>query len=257
MAASKRPLSRPRPTTGYPFTCFAVIPIFRQGEAAEVLARFPAGSVDRIFVVSDGASEADRITLEAARAACRVPVEIVFRTGRGGVGSAIVRGLRAGVAAGFDVALVMAGNGKDDPREIPRLLDAIAAGADYAQGSRYLPGGVSAGLPWYRRITNRVWPLFWRAVTGYPTTEVTNGFRAYRVRVLSHPAIDLDQDWLARYGMEYYLHFKVLTLGFDVREVPVTKRYDPAKGSNSKINPLTDWWDIGRPFVLLTLRLRR
>lgn len=239
------------------FTSFVVIPVFRSMEITDVLARFEAGVVDKVIVVSDDASAEQREDLLRVARACAVPVDVLFRAGRGGVGSAILAGLRAGEKAGYDVAIVMAGNGKDDPREIPRLLAAIAAGADYVQGSRYLPGGRSEHLPWYRRITNRVWPVFWRLVTRQKVTEVTNGFRAYRLALLRHADVHPEQEWLARYGLEYYLNFKALTLGFACVEVPVTKRYDPTKGSNSKINPFRDWWDIGRPFVLLTLRLRR
>ena len=38
----------------------------------------------------------------------------------------------------FTVTVIMAGNSKDNPREIPRLLKAIENGYDYVQGSRPL-----------------------------------------------------------------------------------------------------------------------
>jgi dolichol-phosphate mannosyltransferase len=41
--------------------------------------------------------------------------------------------------------VLLAGNGKDDPNEIPRVLAPILEGrADYVQGSRFLRGGSRA-----------------------------------------------------------------------------------------------------------------
>ena len=43
-----------------------------------------------------------------------------------GVGAALRAGYEYALAGGYDVAVVMAGNNKDAPEEIPRLLDPIA-----------------------------------------------------------------------------------------------------------------------------------
>ena len=60
---------------------------------------------------------------------------------------------------GFDIAVIMAGNNKDEPREIPRLLDAIVDSADLAIGSRYLAGGDYGGdMPRYRKWATRLHP---------------------------------------------------------------------------------------------------
>ena len=45
----------------------------------------------------------------------------------------------------FDVVVAIAGNNKDAPEEIPRLLDPICEeGYDFVMGSRYLAGGEPA-----------------------------------------------------------------------------------------------------------------
>jgi glycosyltransferase involved in cell wall biosynthesis len=89
------------------------------------------------------------------------------------------------------------------------------------------------------------------------STDVTNGFRAYRLALLDDPRIDLSQAWLDRYELEYYLHYKVLSLGYRYAEVPVSKRY-PADGlPTSKIRLSRDYWSLLRPLVLLTLHVRK
>ena len=79
-----------------------------------------------------------------------------------GVGAALRLGYRYAVEHGFDVAVVMAGNNKDAPEEIPRLLAPLVDdGADFVQGSRFLSADRNFGaMPFYRRVATRVHP--WR-----------------------------------------------------------------------------------------------
>ena len=99
--------------------------------------------------------------------------------------------------------------------------------------------------------------LVFRLLIRRAGTDVTNGFRAYRLALLDDPRIDIDQEWLDHYELEYYIHYKAMTLGFRTSEVPVSKTYPPQRRSYSKIRPFRDWWSIIRPTVLLRLGLRR
>ena len=152
----------------------------------------------------------------------------------------------------------MAGNGKDDPREIPRIASPVKKeGLDYVQGSRYLPGGRRERNPFLRRVFTRLFPVFWTWLVGVRCTDVTNGFRAYRVSILTDPRIDVWQDWLDGYELEYYLHYKALTLGYKFAERPVSKVYPNQRGSYTKISPIRHGWQIVGPLILLRLGARR
>jgi hypothetical protein len=75
--------------------------------------------------------------------------------------------------------------------------------------------------------------------------------------MLRDPSVNIDQQWLNGYSLEYYLHYKALTLGYRTMEVPVSKIYPFGhKGGYSKIQPLTDWWSIISPPLLLMLGAR-
>src|SRR5436305_795951 len=87
-------------------------------------------------------------------------------------------------------------------------------------------------------------------------TDVTNGFRAYRLSLLDDPRIRIDQSWLDRYELEYYLQWKAITLGYRVIEVGVSKTYPQGGGNYSKIRRVRDWWSIVRPTLLLWLGVR-
>src|SRR5207245_7865934 len=122
--------------------------------------------------------------------------------------------------------------------------------------SRYLDAERARDTPLQRRLITRSVAWLWSVRFLRRLTDVTNGFRAYRLSLLDDPRIDLSQPWLDRYELEYYLHYKVLSLGYRYQEVPVWKRY-PADGiPTSKIKLTRDSWSLLRPLLLLTLRLQ-
>ncbi|TMI67221.1 glycosyltransferase family 2 protein [Candidatus Bathyarchaeota archaeon] len=237
----------------------AIIPVFREiGKIGTVMEKFNLDSVDEICLVVDDPDETILREIDESRRKTQVPVTIIENPTRNGIGFAIKRGYRYALSQGFDLIVIMAGNGKDDPREIPRLTEPISKnGFDYVQGSRFLPGGKGERTPFFRRIFTRLFPFVWTFLTGVRCTEVTNGFRAYRAAILEDPRINIWQDWLNGYELEYYLHYKVLTLGYRFTERPVSKVYSYAKKeAYSHISPLKDWQQIVGPIVLLRLGAR-
>jgi dolichol-phosphate mannosyltransferase len=104
----------------------------------------------------------------------------------------------------------MAGNGKDQPKEIPRLLNPILSKQyDYVQGSRFLQGGNPVKNPFFRRTFSRLFPFAWTLLTKFRCTDVTNGFRAYKLSLFRDNRINIWQSWLDGYELEYYIHYKV------------------------------------------------
>ena len=176
-----------------------------------------------------------------------------------GVGAALRAGYARALDGGFDVAVVMAGNDKDSPEEIPRLLDPIAENrADFVQGSRFLQKGADFGeMPLYRRIATRVHPLLFSLVAGCRVTESTNGFRAIHRRVLEDPALDLEAAWLDEYELEPYLYLRAIRLGYRTLEAPVSKVYPAKHLGQTKMRPITGWWSMLKPLVVVGLRLDR
>ncbi len=178
-----------------------------------------------------------------------------------GVGTAIKRGYRVALEENFDIAVVIAGNNKDDPREVTRLLDPICSGDfEFVMGSRYLPGGSFGGdMPAYRVFATRyIHPLIVRLLTGTKVTETSNGYRAIATKVLRDPRVRLEQTWLKDYQLEMYLIMKVLMLdGIRTTEVPVSKIYPPREIGYTKMTPVIGWWKMLYPLFLIGLGIRR
>lgn len=232
----------------------AIVPAYNEEQKiSQVVARTPREIVDRLLVVDDGST--DR-TAAAARAG---GAEVLSLGKVLGVGSALRSGLQFARRQGFDIAVIMAGNNKDNPAEIPRLLDPICAdNQDLVIGSRFLGGGGYGGdMPAYRKVATRMHPWLMSLVTRKRLTETTNGFRAIRLSCLDDPRIRLEQKWLDGYGLEVYLLYKMIVCGYRHTEVPCTKIYPPKKLGITKMKPIIGWWDILRPVLLLGLGLRR
>lgn len=232
----------------------AIAPCYdEEAKIGEVVRRTPRPLVDEILVVDDGSTDRSR-GVATERGATVLPLGRTI-----GVGAAIRAGYEHAVAKGFDVAVVMAGNNKDSPEEIPLLLDPIADGrADFVQGSRFLKQRADFGeMPLYRRLATRLHPLLFALVAGRRVTESTNGFRAVHRRVLEDPRIHLHQPWLDEYGLEPYLYIKTIRCGYRTAEVPVSKIYPPRKLGQTKMRPLVGWWSILRPLVYLGLGIRK
>ena len=243
-----------RPPVHPPHRILGITAVYNEEARADAMGQRlgATGLVDDFVVVNDGSTDRSAQILRAHGVR-------VLDQAHLGLGAAIKCAVRYARANGYTVLVLFAGNGKDDPKEIPRLLAPILADtADYVQGSRYLPGGSHENTPLFRLIAIRCLSLLFSVTMGKRCTDLTNGFRAYRVALLEDPRINIEQDWLDNYEYEYYVHWYAYKLGYRVAEVPVSKTYPSGKGvAYSKIRPVTGWWRMLRPFVFLALGIKK
>jgi len=176
-----------------------------------------------------------------------------------GVGYVIRNAIEYAQQKKYDIIVFIAGNNKDDPQQIVRLLTPITKeGCDFVQGSRFKKGGYYGKMPLYRIISTRfIHPLIFSLITGKRVSESTNGFRAMKASMLKDPRINLNQSWLNEYELEPYLYYNAIRLGYKTSEVPVSKIYPPKILGYTKMKPVTGWWSILRPLFLLGLGLKK
>lgn len=226
---------------------------YNEGEKlARLIDKFRAGPEYDILIIDDGSTDDSFSRTETS------PAQVIHHKINSGVGAGIRTAANYAKEHDFDVMVIMAANGKMLPEEIPRLLEPIESDkADYVQGSRYLAGGVSPNLPLFRKVAIRIFTTFTNIILGQRGTDITCGFRAYRREILEHEGIDITQDWLGRYEMEYYLHYKAIRAGYRVVEVPVSMVYPESGKDYSKIKPFVGWWSMIRPWFFLILGLKK
>jgi len=231
----------------------APIAFNEEKKIGNVVDRFNRDDVDEVLVVNDGSTDSTPSVIKEHGA------NILTIEKRKGVGNAIRHAFQYAQDNAYDVIVILAGNDKDRPQEIPRLLEPIKKGeADFVQGSRYLPGGNFGNMPFYRRIaTQFVHPLLFSLLSGRRITDSTNGFRAIRLSILDDAKINLQQDWLNTYELEIYLFYYAIKLGYKVSEVPVTKIYPPHELGYTKMKPIVGWWKMLKPMLLLGLGIRK
>jgi glycosyltransferase involved in cell wall biosynthesis len=150
----------------------------------------------------------------------------VLRQTRMGKGNAVACGVAA--ATGDIVALVDA-DGSADPAEIPRFVEALLAGADFAKGSRFLDGGGSSDITRLRTLGNYLLTAFFNMRYGKNYTDLCYGFNVFWRRHASVIGLDATSPpptggdgrlWGDGFEVETLIHVRVAKAGLVVAEIP-------------------------------------
>jgi len=173
---------------------------------SHVLKRLPEGLHEVILV--DGNSR-DR-TIEAAEQAYP-GIRVLSQSGRG-KGDAF---RTAFAAVTGNLVVMLDADGSADPGEIPRFVDALEAGADFAKGSRFLPGGGSADITRLRSLGNTFLSGTANVLHGTHFTDLCYGYNAFWARCL--PFISLD---VPGFEVETLINLRIAGSGMKIKEVP-------------------------------------
>jgi glycosyltransferase involved in cell wall biosynthesis len=185
-----------------------------------VFSRLPADVYEVIVV--DGHSVDD--TIAVARQ-LRPDVRVVQQT-RWGKGNALACGFEA--ATGDVIAMVDA-DGSTDPGEIPKFVQALLGGADFAKGTRFATGGGSSDITRLRKLGNRLLAEVVNLSHGTRYSDLCYGFNVFWKKYV--PVLDLDVTsppslrghgmlWGDGFEIETLIHMRVAEEGLRVAEVP-------------------------------------
>jgi dolichol-phosphate mannosyltransferase len=217
-----------------------IIPLIERGLAA--LAAYDA----EMLVVDDDSPDGTWQAV-AALAEHNPRVRLIRRTQERGLTSAIAAGIlaaRGSRVAWMDCDLSM------PPEDLPRLAQALDAGADLAAGSRYLPGGQDVGHSWMALAFSRTINLAAGLLLDRRITDYTSGFIMARREVFDRLPLRGD------YG-EYCIDllYRAARAGFRVVEVPYVCMPREAGESKTATNVL-GYFKRGWKYVVTVLRLR-
>ncbi|MFI9556843.1 polyprenol monophosphomannose synthase [Nonomuraea endophytica] len=198
-----------------------VVPTYNERDNLPLIAeRIRAAVPDAHLMIVDDNSPDGTGDLADELAAKDDHVHVLHRPGKQGLGAAYIAAFRWGMSEGYDVLVEMDADGSHQPEELPKLLEALAEGADLAIGSRWVPGGKVVNWPAHREFLSRGANVYVRLILGLPIRDATAGFRAYRAATLEKIGVSGVES--QGYCFQVDLTLRTVRSGLRAREVPIT-----------------------------------
>ena len=210
--------------TTYPRVSLVIPALNEARNLPHVFAQLPPSLYEVVLV--DGHSRDG--TVEVAKALW--PGIRIIRQNRRGKGNALACGF---AACRGDIIVMLDADGSTSPSEIPRFVDALVAGADFAKGSRFLAGGGSSDLTRLRRTGNRFLGAAVNALYGTSYTDLCYGYNAFWSGCLPllglDPGRSLDGEegrrlWGDGFEVETLINVRIAKAGLRVTEVASFER---------------------------------
>jgi len=236
-------------------TLSLVIPAFNEQARLPALLSVLAQSADEVvagaglelkevLIVDDGSTDGTRRILETATTPKLRPVlELTHNQGKGAAFAAGVQQAEGDFVLLVDVDL------STPLEELPKLMQAIEAGADLAIGSRAVAGAIVERGPVHRKWLGKLFNGTVRLLTGIGVRDTQCGFKLIPsalakqlVAVQTCPGFAFDVELLMRAD----------AAGFEIAEVPVLYLHD----SRSSVRVVSASFEMLRDVCGLAYRLR-
>lgn len=232
-----------------------VIPALNEARnLPHVFARLPDGLHEVILVDGHSVDE----TVAVARR-LKPDVRVVMQT-REGKGNALACGF---TAATGDIIVMVDGDGSADPADIPRFVQALVDGADFAKGTRFANGGGSADITRLRGFGNRVLSWLVNLLYGTKYSDLCYGYNAFWRDIT--PVLGLDtaplpanarqRQWGDGFEIETLINIRFASSGVTINEVP-SFEYARIHGV-SNLNAVSDGLRVLRTILYEFTRYRR
>ena len=211
-----------------------VIPTYNEREnvaamAAAVLENLPAGG--RLLFLDDNSPDGTGAIIDGLCA--RDPrIAVLHRVKKEGLGRAYVAGFARALALGATHVVEMDCDFSHDPKDIPRMLAAVAD-ADVVVGSRYVKGGRCVGWPFRRWFVSFFGGRFIRFVLGVPVQDPTGGFKCFTRAALERLG-DFSAIRSFGYSFQMEMNWRMAQMGLRLKEIPIT--FTERRAGTSKIS---------------------
>ncbi len=176
----------------------------------------PNLSIDLVIVDDnspDGTGQiADGIAMKNKR------VHVIRRSGKLGIGSAHLEGLKFGLKNGYDYLITMDADFSHNPKYIPRLI-VFMDDQDVVIGSRYIPGGGVENCKLSRKIVSKLANTYIKTMLGFNVMDCTAGFRCYRRELLEK--LDLNKYYAPGYSSLVEMLYRCKRVDAKIGEIPI------------------------------------
>ncbi len=178
-----------------------------------VLPYIPLDVVDEVLLV-DGRSKDNTI---AVAKQLLPTIRVVYETKKG-KGAALRCGYEQ---ASGDILVVLDADGSNDPREIPRFVNALLEGADFVKGSRFAPTGGTTDMPRLRKLGNGGFVFLVNLLFSQKFTDLAYGYHAFWRHCLEY----LDLNRVDGFEVDAAIYLQAVRKKLRVVEVPSFEGY--------------------------------
>lgn len=146
-------------------------------------------------------------------------VRVMHRTGQKGLGMSYRDGFRYALDTDADFVVQMDADRSHDPKYLPAMIAAGAAGADLVVGSRYMNGISVVNWPLRRIILSTFANFYIRTITGLELNDCTSGYRCWRREALKR--LPLETVGSEGYSFVVEVTFLAAANGLSMAESPI------------------------------------
>lgn len=199
-----------------------IIPTYNERENIEAIiaAVLTLNTGFHVLIVDDGSPDGTANIVKSLFPTYPGQLFLEERRGKLGLGTAYIHGFKWALQRGYTYIFEMDADFSHNPKDLDRLYDACANGADVAVGSRYVRNGAVQNWPANRIFLSKGASLYTRIITWMPIKDPTAGFVCYKKEVLE--TINLDEISFSGYAFQIEMKFASWKLGFKIVEVPIT-----------------------------------
>lgn len=196
----------------------------------KVLDRIPGWVADElaeIFIVDDSSSDSTvQKAVNVSWTRSHVPLRVFKTPYNQGYGGNQRLGYNYAISRGFDIVVLLHGDGQYAPEFMPEILAEYSGArhADAVYGSRFMNGwgALKNGMPLYKFIGNKVLTWGQNKIIGTAMSEMHSGYRSYRMSALkkipfqsNSQGFDFDSDIIIQFAAANLV----------IREVPIPTFY--------------------------------
>ena len=196
---------------------------------AQTLDRIPVefrSEIHEVLVGDDHSQDSTHlVALGYQQTSQDLPLTIVRHPQNLGYGGNQKWGYQYAMDHGWDVVVLLHGDGQYAPELLPSIIQPIVDGkAEAVFGSRIMNRGEArrGGMPAYKYVGNRILTTFQNAVVGTELTEWHSGYRAYDVHALSKLPLEVNADG---FNFDTEIIIQIHEAGYRIAEIPIPTYY--------------------------------